>query len=796
MYRPLPLPAGLLPDFLVPSIRVRHVTTIAASTKGATPTRKTNGEHTWPPKLLNASPLALVGEYNELRHATQVPKKVHTPLPSSSPYPNGARPPAPAVFTGEGPVHATVSKLRRELIKKDIDTIIETAIEVLALDPDELPSQDRENLSEFLSGFLKEAPLDATRSRAESVAVKLCKRRSWAINSALRFHLGRGDSTRVLELYNSIVDTAPPIFVSSPKVPELHEKQHWVKGKLPMMIIPGTEAAVLYAIAAHASNKDYLGALETAMAVNPAVLLPRRVESWIQHAFDQEQRAAGSDGLFRQYVIRIWLSRLFHSGLGQQMRGLAVIRPHDTGMKDLSELYALMKQGLQEGWLVLEHGGKYVDSALDEGTGEGLESEPLELQEEIPPEIPTVQPRHWVYFLKWYFGLGPEARDQPLLVWDDALELGVKPTPWMWSTLVGGYGDRGQIDVVYTIFERMHAAKTRPDISSMTALMGALFKMQTRDSIQSAMEIFQQIRRQIGPPETWGHTAFVPNALLVVRAYNRVLEGLVRNKSTSSALEIFEDMRRNGPLPDIATYNILIQQYGRMKGTRKEVASMLRALHGERGRLKPDAYTFAIILTALRRHGMEGAVGLVIRSMNEFGIQPTTRVMSPLIETIFKQRETDVWQEALSILNEMEREKRWKMKTNSIIYTQFITQLSRLRREGLIEEQQARQQANDIIERMLKQGFRPNNITYHSLMVLYLTFRGRGAAEHALQWLLKIQEEAGGAKSVDWLALIRGLMERGDVDIAARAVKYMRKVGFQPHGWLAAQISRIPTTND
>ena len=797
MYRPFPLPAGLLPDFLVPSIRVRHVASVAAPTKRATPTRKTKGEHNWPTRLLNIPPLALVEEYNELRHATQPPKKVHTPLPPSSPYPNRGRPPAAAVFTGEGSVHETVSNLRRELNKKDIHTILETANKVLELDPMELPPQDRENLSEFLSGFLRDAPLGPMRSRAELVAVKLCERRSWAINSALRYHLNHGDSARVLELYNFIVDAAPLVFVTSPKAPDLHAKQHWVKGNLPMTITPGAEMAVLYAIAAHAFNKDYLGALETAMMVTPAVFLPRRVESWIQHVFDQEQRAAGSDGLFRQYVIRIWLSRLFHKGLEQQMRGLAVIRPFDTGMKDLSELYALMKQGLQEGWLVLENGGDYVDSAsaLDEGTREALEPEPLELREEIPPEIPIVQPRHWVYFLRWYFGLGPEARDQPLLVWDDALEMGVKPTPWMWSTLVGGYGDRGQIDVVYTIFERMHAAKTLPDISSMTALMGALFKMQNKDSVQSAMDIFKQIRRQVGPPETWGHTAFVPNALLVVRAYNRVLEGLVRNMSTSSALEIFEDMRRKGPSPDVATYNILIQQFGRMKGTRKAVASMLRALHGEKGRLKPDAYTFAIILTALRRHGMEGAAGLVIRSMNEFGVQPNTRVMSSLIETIFKQRETDGWQEALSILAEMEREESKKRKPNHIIYTQFITQLSRLRREALIEEQQARQQANDIIERMLKQGFHPNNITYHSLMVLYLTFRGREAAEHALRWIVKIQEEAGGARSDDWLALIRGLVERGDVDMAARAVKYMRKVGFQPDGWLNVHISRIPATN-
>jgi len=800
MSRPLPLPAGLLPDFLVPSVRIRHLATTAASTKVATPTRKTKREYQWPIRLLNASPLALKQELNELRHATQPPKKVHTPFPPSSLYPNRRGPPALAVFTGEGAVDPKVDKLRRELTKKEIRTILEASNEVLALDPEALPTQDRENLSVFLSGFLRDAPIDDTRSHAESVAVKLCSRRSWAINSALRYHLNRGDSTKVLELYSSIVEAAPPVFVCSPKVPELHARRHWVDGKLPMMITPGADAAVLYAIAAHSINTDYLGALETAMTVTPAVFLPRRVDSWIQHVFDQEQRAAGSDGLFRQYVIRIWLSRLFHSGLERQMRSLAAIRPHDTGMKDLSELYALMKQGLKEGWLALEHGGKYVDSpgALDEqvkGTREALEPETLELQEEIPPEIPVVQPRHWVYFLRWYFGLGPLARDQPLLVWDDALEMGVRPTPWMWSTLVEGYGDMGQIDVVYTIFERMHAAKTRPNISSMTALMGALFKMQTNESVQSAKVIFQQILRQVGRAETWGHTAFVPNALLVVRAYNRVLEGLVRNKSTSSALEIFEGMRRKGPLPDVATYNILIQQYGQMKETRKQVASMLRALDKEKGRLKPDAYTFAIILTALRKHGIEGAVGLVLRSMKEFGVQPNARVMGSLIETIFKQRDTNGWQEALSILEEMERETRWEMKPNSIIYTQFISQLSRLRRETLIEEQDARQGANDIIERMLKQGCLPNGVTYHSLMMLYLTFRGREAAEHALRWLVKIQEEAGGAKHDDWLALIRGLVKRGDVDLAARAVTYMRKVGFQATGWLAVQISRIPATN-
>jgi len=794
-----PLPAGLLPDFLIPSIRVRRLATGAASTKVATRTSKTKKQHKWPPSLLNASPLALKQELNELRHATQPPKKVHTPQPLPTPYPNTGRPPAPVVFTGEGQVHVTVSKLRRELIKKDIHTILETSNEVLALDPVVLLGRDRENLSDFLSEYLRDAPLDTTRSRAESVAVKLCRRQSWAINSALRYHLNRGDTTKVLELYNSIVDAAPPAFVCSPKIPELHATQHWVDGKLPMMITPGSEAAVLYAIAAHSINKNYLGALETAMTVTPAVLLPRRVESWMQHAFDTEQRAAGSDGLFRQYVIRIWLSRLFHNGLERQIRGLVAVRPHDTGLNDITELYVLMKQGIQEGWLVLENGGKYVDSAdaLNEqlkSTRVVHEPEPLEFQEEIPPEFPTVQAKHWVYFLRWYFGLKPLARDQPMLVWRDALEVGVKPTPWMWTTLVDGYGRKGLIDDVYTIFGRMRASGTRPDISSMTALMGALFKMQTEESIRSAMDIFQQILRQAGPAETWGHTTFVPNALLVVRAYNRVLEGLVRNKSTSSAMKVFEDMRRNGPLPDVATYNILIHQYGQMKGTRKELASMLRALHEEKGRLKPDAYTFSVIATALRRHGMEGAMGLVLNSMSEFGVRPNVRVMSSLIEIIFKRREADAWQEALSILEEMERDKRRIMKPSHVVYTQFISQLSRLRCEALIEEQEARQRVDDIIKRMIKAGCHPNHVTYHSLMVLYLTFRGREAAEDAWRLLVKIQK-VGGANLDDWLALIRGLVERGDIDMATRAVKYMREVGFQVDGWFAFYISRIPATD-
>ena len=805
MRRPLRLPAGLLPDFLVPSLGVRHAVTVAASTKATTQTSETKKQykqpisnakkrHRWPTKL-DGSLRGLKQELNELQLATQPPKKGHSPFPPPSPY-LGRRPPAAAVFTGEGPVHKAVNKLRQEIIKKDIQTILKASSDVLALNPEILSSQDRERLSSFLSDFLRDAPLSDTRSSAESIALKLCARRAWAINSALRYHLNRRDSTKVLELYNSIIEVARPAFMCSPRTPGLHAKQHWVKGKLPMMIMPGSEEAVLYAITAHSIDGNYLEALKTAMMVTPAVLLPRRVESWIQHAFDQEQeQVVGLDEGFRQYVIRIWLSRLFHGGLEMQMRGLVAVRPRDIGSNDMNELYALMKRGIQEGWMVLDHRGKYVDSADEQvnGMGEGLEPEP---QEEIPPEFPIVKPKHWVYFLKWYFSLGPAARDKPLEVWEDALKMRVRPTPWMWSTLVEGYERIGMIDVVYSIFERMRASRTQPDITSMTALMGALFKMQTEESVQSAMDIFQQIIKHAGPAETWGHTSFVPNQLLVVRAYNRVLEGLVRNKSTISAMEIFENMRRNGPMPDVATYNILIRQYGLMKGRRKELASMIRALHAEKGRLKPDAYTFSIIFTALRRYDMAGAVGLVLNSMRVFGVEPNVRVMSSLIETIFKRLEEDAWQEALSILAEMEQEDLGIKKANPIIYTQFITQLSRLRRESLIEEQEARTRANGIIERMINQGCRPNNITYHSLMVLYMTFRGREAAEDALRWLIKIQEEAGGAKFDDWLALIQGLMQRGDVDIAARAVRYMREVGFQPNNdWLAAQISRIPALN-
>ena len=813
MSRPFRLPAGLLPDFLVPSIHVRRATTVAEPTKVATQTSKTEQQrerstsktkkqHNWPTRLLNVSPLALKQGLNDLRQALQPPKEGHAPFPPPSPFPGNGRPSVPAVFTGEGKVHVAVSKLRREIIKKNMNTILETSNEVLALDPAEFPTRDRENLSDVLSKFLRNAPNGTTRSTAESVAVKLCNRGSWAINSALRYHLNRGDSTKVLKLYNSIIDVASPVFMCSPKIPESHAKLHWLQGKLPMMIMLGSEAAVFYAIAAHAMKQDYLEALKTGMTVTPAVLLPRRVRSWMQHAFDQKQRAAGLDGVFYQYVIRIWLSRLFHGGIERYMRGLTAQRPHDSGLYGINELYALTKQGIQEGWLVLEHGGKYVDSreVLDDqlnGTREACKPEPLEPQEEFPPELPTIQPKHWVHFLRLYFGLRPPAQEEkPLLIWEDALGMGVRPTPWMWSTLVDGYGRMGLIDIVYSIFERMRASKTEPDIRSMTALMGALFKMQTEVSIQSAMDIFRQIRRQVGPAETWGHTAFVPNALLVVKAYNRVLDGLVRNKSTSRAVEIFENMRRKGPMPDVATYNILIHQYGRMRGTRKELASMLRALQEEKGRLKPDAYTFSIILTALRRHGMAGAEGLVLGSMEEFGVEPNVRVMGSLIETIFSRRETDAWEEAQSILEVMEQEKRGTVRPNCIIYTQFISHLSRLRREALIEEQEARQRANEIIERMIQQGFRPNDITYHSLMTLYLTFRGRQAAEDALQWLVKIQEEGGGAKNVDWLVLIQGLVRRGDFDVAARAVRYMREVGFQPNDWLASQISHIPTINN
>ncbi|KAI0778481.1 hypothetical protein BD413DRAFT_109455 [Trametes elegans] len=381
----------------------------------------------------------------------------------------------------------------------------------------------------------------------------------------------------------------------------------------------------------------------------------------------------------------------------------------------------------------------------------------------------------WPSFVKCMFAC--RRTDLAEQLWNDMVELGVKPDVVMWNALLDGYGNMRSLDAVRQTWEVMQTAGVTPNALSYRAFIGALFTAGKKDE---AIERFHRFERE--------HLkSGVPSEVLAL--YNTVMHGLLFSAREEEALAIKKKMETDGPKPDIVTYNTFLRYYGR-KGDLKAMAQVLQQL-GPAG-VAADVYTFSTLLSSMIKVRKD-AIQIVLNFMQKQHVEPDTTALTAIIDHQLRERTSYSFKVAMALLSQMERGDLGNARPSSITYTSVLTAINHgdwLAR-STVEEYNRR-----IWDTMRsKPELRPNRTTYNVLLDSSLKNRSPEGLENAMRYYRDMLQQRVYTGSDTWYIMLKGLIARKQWEMAGEVVEDMRRLHYNynatPLRTLVERISRV-----
>lgn len=790
--------------FLAPSVCLRRASTAAVrpstSKKQSQSTTPTENELAWstlmPPEMLANDRPKQTRPVRETRTRPRIP---HHPIPPED----------------KGEHSAPIRALRQSLRQRDNESVVEfwKALETGGWLTHLIPG-DLYDLGQVVETYLARAPLGALRVGAENIAIWLATQNEhWALNSALRHHLRSERPHHVIQLFARLrrhpafTGIIPPDESDDPQElrppkPTVRSNQE-KKERFAEAQVDERFLTFLYPIIAHTMLNDYPGALaiflENEFDLQPAVL-----NQFLKRtALIRQKPLVDRLNLYTERAeftkrITIW------SNLLSRLVPLARAKQVDT----IKDTVAQVSLAIDQGWLALY---------FENGKEETHDPQRVRLRDDGIPYITSVHWRGFGWALLECHALGA-ARE--LWVW--LTQRGVRPTKEMWSAYLDGCCKAGFFSEVSWALEEMKQAQIEPDIISLSTMMVSLFMA---DDVEAGRSLFVNIKRLAGPADTWGQTAFVPKKELVLRAYNNAIRMLLKKREIQEAEEILAEMNAHGPAPDIVTYNEFIRRHGRAKDL-ESLGSTIRFIL-ESDTLKPDVYTFTILLHAMKHIDKADVGRMVLDTMQDFGLDPNTGMLTSMIDVILTSQadqdhrsniynislrpqlapsdqiqtvdahstDEDPYDEALLILDYMEDQKARHLSPNEITYTTFLTYLGNAFRGGHLDESTVMTRMDRILSGMRNSDVEPNRVTMHVMMSIYLQCQHDGALQKALDMYRQIEAKGYHPRNDTWYMLLRGLFRLGEVGIAKAIVQDMMDAGHVPRGALARLVENVMSTH-
>ena len=354
-------------------------------------------------------------------------------------------------------------------------------------------------------------------------------------------------------------------------------------------------------------------------------------------------------------------------------------------------------------------------------------------------------------------------------VWDDLLELGIRPGVTMWTALLDTYADLRDSSRVKDIWRMMQREGIQPDGLSYRALISVLFDDRKPGE---AMRNFGEYQRRFKDDND--------HAIVV---YNTVMRGLLSHNRIDELNSLLAKMRLAGPAPDIFSYNILLAYYARLHDF-KALANVVTTMSA--ANIPGDVVTFSTILSALLRVGKEDAPATILNLMRKQGVRPNVATYSSIIDHQMRAQTEEGLKAAFLMLDKMERDA--SIKPNVVTYTSILTGLYR---GNWLSHQKADKLRRSILDRMKKMQLEIKLPTYHILIRASLESSDPNAHYDALAYIEEMEDQGIPRVQNTWYLLLTGLMGLGKWDVASRMVSKMFKSGHEPSPGLKKLISEI-----
>ena len=367
--------------------------------------------------------------------------------------------------------------------------------------------------------------------------------------------------------------------------------------------------------------------------------------------------------------------------------------------------------------------------------------------------------------------------DLAKVLWDDVLRMGIRPPVDMWTALIRGYGELREPDNALNTWDVMLRQGVQPDALAYHSLIYALYRA---SRIDEALDLFGEFQRERPKMITQ------PEETTVLVVYNAMLHGLLFHDRERDARALLEEMRTDGPAPDIVTYNTFLRWYTR-KDQLKSLAEVLQML--EPSGLKGDVYTFSIVLSALMKV-RDDAPQVMLNLMERHGVQPNTATMTSIIDQQMRAQTEPAFRTALDLLSRMERGDIEGAEPNEITYTAMLTAIHRSTR---LERSVVDEYRGMIWERMKDRGIKPMRTTYNILIKSCFDNPDSEGVQRAMRYYQDMTKRGLFIASDTWYVLLRGLLQRKELGLANEVVEDMREQDFVPPAALADLIRKVRT---
>ncbi|KAF9651836.1 hypothetical protein BDM02DRAFT_3064465, partial [Thelephora ganbajun] len=367
-------------------------------------------------------------------------------------------------------------------------------------------------------------------------------------------------------------------------------------------------------------------------------------------------------------------------------------------------------------------------------------------------------------------------------LWEDMIKCGVKPDASIWTAVFDGYSSLGAWQESLATWNTMLTQDVEPEPLTYRAIVATLFKARRPDD---AMVKFKEYERNwVGKGRQRSPDIADEYSSQTLTLHNTVLHGLLTNPDREThALALFERMKRNGPTPDLFSWNTIMGYHGR-RGNMKMISSTLQGLK-ESG-LSPNVFTYSIILNALLKAGREDAPQLILDAMKKDKINPGAAVNTTIIDQLLQEPDAKNIKAAFNILNRMEGERTPAEQPNDVTYTTMLTGIYRW---GSSEE--AETYHSDILRRMVKRSIQFNRATCHILIRASLESSSREGARYALEHFSRMMRLEIEPDFDTWYIILDGMLRRGEVQIANDLLEEMVRRGYEPTGALFRLVKKI-----
>ncbi|KAF9197276.1 hypothetical protein BGZ49_002366 [Haplosporangium sp. Z 27] len=248
-----------------------------------------------------------------------------------------------------------------------------------------------------------------------------------------------------------------------------------------------------------------------------------------------------------------------------------------------------------------------------------------------------------------------------------------------------------------------------------------------------------------------------------IKAYDTVLEGLVKQKDSISAMKVFQEMKDQGLPPQLTTFNILLRGYLANKDTRAVQRVLESLLLTD---IRPDIYTFNLLMSGYLNMGQIELVNGFYKGLGEYGLVPNSKTYRILMKTHLRQGQVDQVVDLFSKLKDSPLAELHPGPEDYCILMQALVSRNRM------------SDALRLLRELTETRHTP--LTTQIYNVFLTQYARGGQIEKARRILDKIISERLPLVDGSFNPLIRAYLEQKEYDKVEEISELMKRHGMQP----------------